>query len=129
RDYVDAEGEVVESFEPTTIRTINIDNIPESEPLTLLLVEDMIMKGENSLACICEQSSSFYNPLRCNPANYINTVDIYEDEFLYTTRNYTVAVPDGYTFSDNFCSPLRFNLNYRPPFVSTENIDIVQQGM
>ncbi len=128
-DYLDADGNVVKSFEPIVQRTIDIDHIPETEPLKLLLVEDMIMKGENSLACVCEQDSDFYNPLRCNPATYTSTVNINPDPLLTTWRNYTVPVPDGYSFNDSFCSPVRFDPNYRPAFVDDANLDIIRQGM
>jgi penicillin-binding protein 2 len=40
-----------------------------------------------------------------------------------------VFVPDNYTFRDRFCTRLRFNSNYRPPFVSSTNMSILEQGM
>ena len=128
-DYLDADGNVAQPFEPIVERTIDIDHIPETQPLKLMLVEDMIMKGKDSLACVCEQDSDFYNPLRCNPATYTNTVNVNPDPLLTTWRNYTVQVPDGYTFSDGFCSPVRFDPNYRPAFVDDANLDIIRQGM
>src|SRR5690606_30522361 len=56
-------------------------------------------------------------------------VDINPDDFEVEWREYTVHLPVNYSFNDSFCSPLRFNSNYEPPFASTENINIVQQGM
>jgi penicillin-binding protein 2 len=129
RDTIDADGNVIDSFEPLVLRDVNIDNLPPDEPITLLYLEDMIMKGENSLACTCEPDSEFYNPLRCNPATYVNQVDVNPDPLLDTWRDYTVHLPVNYDFSDGFCSPIRFDEDYRPPFASTENIAIVQQGM
>ncbi|MCC6805413.1 MAG: penicillin-binding protein 2 [Anaerolineae bacterium] len=129
RDYLDANGNVVEPFEPVIDRTVNIDNIPETEPLTLMIVEDMIMKGENSLACVCESDSEFYNPLRCNPDTYISTVNVSPEDLLYTPRNYRVSVPPDYTWSDGICTSLRFDPNYRPAFVSSQNLAYVRQGM
>ncbi len=129
RDVLDAEGALVRPFAPDVIRTINIDNIPETEPLRLLYLEDMIMQGENSLACRCEPTSDFFSPTRCDPANYVGQVDVNPDPFLETWRPYTVFVPDNYTFRDRFCTRLRFNSNYRPPFVSSSNMSILEQGM
>ena len=37
------------------------------DELTLLLLEDMLMKGESSLACVCEPNSRWYDPFRCDP--------------------------------------------------------------
>lgn len=128
-DMLDANGNVVQPFEPNVDRTINIDNIPETEPLTLMIVEDMIMKGESSLACVCESSSEFYNPLRCNPEAYVSTVNVSADPLLYTPRNYTVAVPLDYTWDDGICTDLRFDSDYRPAFVSSQNLAYIQQGM
>ena len=128
-DYLDADGNIVQPFQPTTIRDVNIDNIPETQPIKLLMVEDMIMQGQDSLACVCEADSPYHNAVRCDPPNYIRQVDVNPDQFLETWRNYTVEVPDGYAFDDSFCAPVRFDPNYKPPFVSTENLDIIRQGM
>lgn len=129
RDMLDVNGNVVESFAPDIDRTINLDTIAPTEPLKLMMLEDMIMKGENSLACMCEATSEFYNPLRCNPNTYVNTVNVNPEENLYTPRNYTIEVPDGYTWTDGICNDVRFDPDYRPPFVSSENLAILQQGM
>ncbi|MBK9750598.1 MAG: penicillin-binding protein 2 [Chloroflexi bacterium] len=129
RDTFNADGEVVDSFEPEVIRTVNIDNLPPDQPVTLLLVEDMIMRGEESLACTCEPDSEFYNPIRCNPATYTGQVNVAQDELETDWREYIVNVPDNYDFADSFCAPIRFDARYRPPFVTTENFSIVQQGM
>jgi membrane carboxypeptidase/penicillin-binding protein len=128
-DFLDANGNIVQSFEPKIDRTINIENIPATEPLRLLIVEDMIMKGANSLACVCEADSEFYNPLRCDPLNYTSTINVSEDPLLYVPRNYTVAVPLDYTWDDGICTDLRFDSDYRPPFVSAQNLAYIRQGM
>ncbi len=127
--FLDAEGNVTQSFQPHVIRTVNIDNHPPDEPLVLLQIEDMIMKGETSLACTCEPDSDSYNPARCDPDGYRNTVDINPDPFIEELRPYRVHVPYNYQFNGGVCSPLRFQPNYQPPFVDTDYIDIVQQGM
>ncbi len=128
-DFLDANGNIVKPFTPTVDRTVNIDAIPETEPITLLPLEDMMIKGEDSLACVCEADSGFYNPLRCDPAHYTATVNVSSDPLLYSERQYTVSVPLDYTWQDGICSKLRFDPNYRPAFVSTENLAIIRQGM
>ncbi|MDL1899684.1 hypothetical protein FBR02_02820 [Anaerolineae bacterium CFX9] len=128
-EQYDVEGNIVRPFEPQPIRNLNLELVPEGEPIHLLYLEDMIMRGPNSLACTCEPQSATYNPLRCNPDTYRGMVDVSQDPFVEEWREYTVWVPEGYTFNQNFCSPLRFNSDYRPPFVSSENIRIAQEGM
>ncbi len=124
---LDAEGNVTQPFTPHVIRTLDLEDT--GDMLVLLPVEDMIMKGENSLACTCEQDNGSYNPLRCDPASYQNTVDINPDPFINETLPYRVHVPLNYTFNGGVCDPLRFNPNYTPAFASQENLEIVQQGM
>lgn len=129
RDTLDVNGNVVEPFAPDIDRTINLDTVAPTEPLKLMMLEDMIMKGADSLACMCESTSPFYNPIRCNPESYVNTVNVNPEENLYTPRNYTIEVPDGYSFTDGICNEVRFDPDYRPPFVSSDNLAIVRQGM
>lgn len=129
RDYLDAQGDVVQAFEPHVLRTINIDMVPEDEPLVLLPLEDMIMKGPSSLACTCERTSEFYNANRCDPENYTNEVDINPDRFLTEMREYRVTMPPFYPFTGNLCNSLRFDPDYTPAFVSTENLNLVREGM
>jgi cell division protein FtsI/penicillin-binding protein 2 len=52
-----------------------------------------------------------------------------EDPLLYVPRNYTVAVPLDYTWDDGICTDLRFDSDYRPPFVSAQNLAYIRQGM
>jgi hypothetical protein len=111
------------------MRDYNIDNLDPNEPITLLLVEDMIMQGESSLACLCEPDSPFYNAIRCDPDNYLRTVDISSDPFIPQLREYTVHIPYNYVFNGGVCEPNRFDDDYRPAFASSENIRLVQEGM
>jgi penicillin-binding protein 2 len=129
REFLDAEGNVTRSFEPHVLRTNNIDNLAPDEPIMLLQIEDMIMKGETSLACTCEPDSDSYNPARCNPQGYSNTVDVNPDPFIEELREYRVHVPFNYAFNGAICDPLRFDPDYQPPFVRSDYISIIQQGM
>ena len=112
RDTLDVNGNVVESFEPDIDRTINLDTVAPTEPIKLMMLEDMIMKGEDSLACVCESSSDFYNPLRCNPDSYVNTVNVNPEENLYTPRNYTIEVPAATLYGQHHRNPVRFDSPY-----------------
>jgi penicillin-binding protein 2 len=136
RDFLDAEGNASEPFEPTVLRHVNLANIQEGEPLQLLLLEDMIIQGENSLACLCEpdnpdigRGNPYYNPARCNPNNYVGTVDIDPTLTGEDLRQYQVHIPLNYTFNGQVCDPLRFNPNFTPAFLSTENMEEVRVGM
>ena len=75
--YLDSTGNVIQSFTPHVIRNVDLADVKGT--LTLLPVEDMMMKGPDSLACICESDSNFYNPIRCNPQTYRNTADVSPD--------------------------------------------------
>jgi penicillin-binding protein 2 len=127
RDFLDAEGNVVQPFEPHILRDFNRDRL--QEPITLLPLEDMIMKGPASLACTCEQSSNFYNALRCDPQGYRNTVDVNPDPFLEDLREYRVAIPPYYAFTGGICNELRFDTDYTPPFISESSVRVAQEGM
>jgi cell division protein FtsI/penicillin-binding protein 2 len=132
RDILDVEGNVTQPFAPQILRTVNLDQVESDEPLTLLLLEDMIMKGPSSLACTCEPDdgpNSFYNPLRCDPESYRNTVDIDPDEFVTEFREYTVHIPLNYSFNGAVCQSVRFDPDYTPAFVKSENLQIVRDGM
>jgi penicillin-binding protein 2 len=127
--FLDAEGRITKGFEPHVLRHLNLDNLGPNETLTLLELEDMIMKGPSSLSCICEPDSAYYNAARCDPEGYRNTVDINPDPFIEELREYRVHVPFNYRFNGRVCNPLRFNSNYQPPFVDAEYIRIVEDGM
>ena len=131
RDFLDAEGNVTRPFEPKTLRTINLNELEPGETPKLLLLEDMIMKGSSSLACMCEDESDnrFYNPNRCDPENYRNTVDIDPDPFLTELIEYGVHIPINYPFNGRVCDPNRFDPTYQPPFMNDENLAITREGM
>jgi len=132
RDFLDEERNIITPFEPKVLRTLNLDLLEPDEPITLLLLEDMLMKGPASLSCICEFDSNFYDPLRCDPDGYRNVVDINEDPFVEDLREYKVHIPLNYTFNGGVCQPIRFRSAanpYQPPFISTENIQLTKEGM
>jgi penicillin-binding protein 2 len=126
KDHLDEEDNVIQPFTPHVLRTVNIDNVPD--PITLLPIEDMIMKGPSSLACTCDSSTEYYNPLRCAPEEYRNTVDINPDAFVEELRQYQIYTPPNYSFVGD-CQPLRFDEEYTPAFMSTDNLAIVREGM
>ena len=127
--FLDAEGAVMRSFQPQALRHLVLDQVPEGERLALTQIEDMIMKGPASLACTCEDTSEFYNPARCDPDTYVNTVDINPDPFLEELREYRVHIPLNYPFNGRVCNALRFDDRYQPPFVDADVLDIVHEGL
>lgn len=129
RDFLDESRQVTRPFAPIVMRTMNLDQANEDGTITLLMLEDMFMKGPDSLACTCERTSEFYNPLRCDPQNYRNTVDLTPDNFLDEPVTYRVHVPYAYRFNTRICDPLRFNRNYLPAFISESSLDYVRRGM
>ncbi|MBZ0277826.1 MAG: penicillin-binding protein 2, partial [Anaerolineae bacterium] len=129
KDFLDAERNVVQPFQPQVERTLNLDTVPTGEPITLMLLEDMIMKGESSLACICEADSEFYNPVRCDPTGYRNQVDINPDPYVTEMREYKVHIPLNYAFNGGVCIPQRFDAEYQPPFMSGDNLQVIREGM
>ncbi|MEO1440047.1 MAG: penicillin-binding transpeptidase domain-containing protein [Chloroflexota bacterium] len=132
RDFLDAEGNTTRPFEPKILRTMNRAELtnPDSE-VTLLLLEDMIMKGGSSLACTCENEvdNEFYNPNRCDPENYRNTVDVNADPLLTELVEYRVHVPINYVFNGNLCDPNRFDQTYQAPFLSDDSLQLTREGM
>jgi penicillin-binding protein 2 len=126
---LDPQGNVVQPFQPHVIRNINLDTLPDT--ITLLPLEDMIMKGGDSLACLCEadDDNPYYNPVRCDPKNYRNKVNISGDNLNPVWREYKVSIPLNYTFNGRICNANRFDKNYQPAFVSQKNISIVEEGM
>lgn len=127
--FLDESGAVIEDSAPIVARTLDLTKPNADGTITLWLVEDMIMKGESSLTCMCEPSSASYNPVRCDPELYRNTVDVNPDPYVEDLRPYRVHVPYNYTFNARVCDPIRFNLNYSPAFISTDSLDIVRRGM
>ncbi len=130
REYTDEDGNVVQPFEPHPLRQLNLDEAEAGAPIQLLMIEDMFMYGQSSLACTCEPTSEWYNPSRCQPDIYTNEVNINPDELgVPDMRPYTVHVPNNYTFNDGYCSPLMFDPNYQPPFMRSEHFQTVEEGM
>ncbi len=132
RDFLDEEREVIEGFQPKVMRTINRELMRPGEELTLLLLEDMLMKGETSLSCVCEPNSRWYDPFRCDPAGYRNTVDLNPDPGIEDLQTYRIHIPLNYSFNGSVCQPVRFrtvNNPYIPPFVSSDTLILVQEGM
>ena len=127
--FLDAEGAVLRSFQPQALRHLVLEEVAEGERLSLTQLEDMIMKGPASLACNCEPDSAFYNPARCDPAGYVNTVDINPDPFMEQLREYRVHIPLNYPFNGRICDPLRFDDDYQPPFVDANVLEIIREGM
>jgi penicillin-binding protein 2 len=128
REYLDAERNITRAFSPTVLRTVNLENVGADGVLTLFLLEDMIIQGPTSLACTCEENSSYFNPSRCNPQGYRAQVDIaagFEEDI----REYRVQIPDQYTFNGNVCESNRWDSNYVPAFISTETMNIIRRGM
>lgn len=132
RDFLDEERRVIESFEPHVLRNLNLDMLNGGEELTLLLLEDMLMKGPSSLACTCEENSEWYDPDRCDPIGYRNTVDIDPDLAVEDLRTYRIHIPLNYSFNASVCQEVRFPnaaRSYVPPFLSRNSLEMVKEGM
>lgn len=129
RDFLDAERNVTVPFEPKILRTINLDYANPDGSIYLLQLEDMIMQGENSLACVCEFDSPYYNPLRCDPENYVGQVDVNQSLDIVDIRDYRIHIPLNYNFNGQICDPARWDSQFVPAFLSTENLEIVRSGM
>ncbi|MXV93332.1 MAG: hypothetical protein F4Z94_07910 [Chloroflexi bacterium] len=132
RDFLDEEREIIEAFQPKILRTINRDRLANGEEMTLLLLEDMLMKRESSLACTCEPDSEWYDPYRCDPAGYRNTVDLNPDPGIEDLHSYRIHIPLNYSFNGSVCQRVRFrgpSEPYIPPFLSQPTLDLVQEGM
>ncbi len=126
--FLDAEGNVVQPFEPQVLRTVDIQSYAPQDELVLMMVEDMIIKGPESLACVCEQTSPFYNPVRCDPQNYRAQVDINRDPFVDDMRAYRVHVPYNYAFNGQICEDIRFDPAYTPAFLSDRALALTMDG-
>jgi penicillin-binding protein 2 len=131
REFLDEEGNAIAPFEPIVARTISLDRAEPDGTITLRLIEDMFIKGADSLSCTCEPDSDFYNPLRCprDPSTYRAEADVNLDKNIYDPRPYRVHIPYGYTFNGGVCNRSRFDPDYVPAFLSEENLRIVRQGM
>ncbi|MBN1200698.1 MAG: penicillin-binding protein 2 [Anaerolineae bacterium] len=127
----DANGNILQDFEPQVARTI----MPKSgEDVVLLLQEDMIINGGNSLVCRCEKTSDYYNEALCNPDGYRSRFDRNPDPAVEDWVEYRVNVPFNYTFNAGVCDQFEFeSLNrqqrYIPAMASRETIELIQRGM
>ncbi|MGJ3238351.1 MAG: penicillin-binding transpeptidase domain-containing protein [Anaerolineae bacterium] len=131
REFFDEEGNIVIPFEPQILRTVNPTEVPAGEPLTLLLLEDMLMYGPTSLACTCESTSPWYDPFRCDPEGYRNIVNL-GTELEPDEREYRIQTPINYTFNGQVCQPIRFTSAdnpYQPAFVNNEALELTRIGM
>lgn len=132
REFLDEERQVIEGFQPKVLRTINREMMNPGDELILLLLEDMLMKGESSLACVCEPNSAWYDPFRCDPDGYRNTVDLNPDPGIEDLQTYRIHIPLNYSFNGSVCQQVRFrtvNTPYIPPFVTASTLDLVREGM
>lgn len=129
REYLDAERNVTRPFSPDVIRTINLERPNPDGSLTLLLLEDMIIHGPSSLACVCEPTSEFYNQARCDPVSYRASFDINPDDGIDDFREYIVHIPEFYTFNGRVCDDVRFDPDYLPAFITSESMQIIREGM
>ena len=132
QDFLDEERRVIEANEAHILRTINRDLLEPGEELTLLLLEDMLMKGPSSLACTCEPNSQWYDANRCDPDGYRNMADLDPDLANEDLQPYRIHIPLNYSFNASVCQPVRFppaTRPYTPAFLSKEALALVQEGM
>ena len=132
REFLDEERQIIEPFKPHILRTLNRRMMGPGDELTLLLLEDMLMKRETSLACICEPNSRWYDPNRCDPPGYRNTVDLNPDPGMEDLHTYRIHIPLNYSFNGSVCQPVRFRVPsepYHPAFISDETLALVKIGM
>jgi len=128
REVIDPQGNIVEPFTPQVLRHVRMEHLPEDAPVTLLLIEDMIMQGAESLACRCDPTSESYNPDRCDPANYSNAFNLGAAPEVFEARTYRIFEPPLFSYLGT-CEPLRFDPDYQPAFATLESIDLIQRGM
>lgn len=133
KNLQDANGNIIQEFGPQPIRTLVRPQ--DGSEAVLLMQEDMLLNGPNSLACLCEPDSEFYDPDRCNPDYHTSHTDA-SGQGAPVTFNYTVHVPFNYTFNGGICDRLEYesiNLNreqeYTPPFADPSTLALVREGM
>lgn len=139
KNLQDSNGNILEVFEPHVARTLLM---PEGDLPVLLLQEDMLIQGENSLVCRCEESSTWYDPDQCNPDTYRAQYDRdpNPDDDVTDIVEYRVNVPFGYTFNGDVCDQLEFESlgreslvqrqhSYFPPFATEWSVGWMQRGM
>ncbi|MBP8973767.1 MAG: penicillin-binding protein 2 [Anaerolineae bacterium] len=139
KNLQDSNGNILQEFEPHVARTLIM---PQDDLPVLLLQEDMLIQGENSLVCRCEESSEWYDPDQCNPDTYRAQYDRdpNPDDDVTDIVEYRVNVPYGYTFNGGVCDQLEFESlgreslvqrqhSYFPPFATEWSIGWMQRGM
>lgn len=137
RNLQDANGNVLEKFEPEVVRSLVLpvgDTLP-----TLFLQEDMLLHGENSLACRCEPDSEHYDKEFCDSVDLNNYTAQFDrdpnlDDDITDIVRYRVHVPDGYSFRAGVCDLLeqegvQRSKHYIPPFATPNTLALMQQGM
>jgi len=138
RNLQDANGNILVEFEPKVARTIVM---PENGEMPILLLqEDMMLQGENSLVCRCEPDSPYYDEALCNPESYIGHVakdpNPNDDVDEIFELDYRVNVPYNYTFNAGVCDELEFksfelnaNRPFIPAFADRSTMDLLNRGM
>lgn len=141
KNLQDARGNILQEFQPRIARTVMMP--PDNEPV-LLLQEDMLLQGANSLVCRCEPTSDYYDPALCNPDTYTAQYDRdpnqAEGDEVHDWVTYRVNVPYNYTFNAGVCDQLEYDSvgleslvqtehNYFPPYVTAETLDWIHRGM
>jgi penicillin-binding protein 2 len=128
----DANGNILQEFGPSIDRTVVL---PEDGDAVLLLQEDMLRRGPESLACLCEKDSLYYNPDLCHPETYTSEFDPNPEDGIEEVIRYRVNVPYGYTFNGGLCvedewASLQRQLGYYlPPFADVDTLAYVRRGM
>lgn len=139
REWLDSEGNVITPFRSKTARTILLPEPGQS--VVLNMREDMYLQGKSSLVCVCEPTSPYKDPT--NREYYDASLPECTDQFKrdykrsFTSTglgeiNYTVHIPYGYRFG-GVCNPLQIDdatyRDYQPPFVTAENVRLIEEGM
>lgn len=133
QEFFDAEGNVLEPFQPQVLRTIVR---PDDGSLPVLTpYEDMLIRGSESLACRCNPYSETYEAAVCDDLlehyEFSYQLDINPDpeaENLETIV-YTVNTTDPRYIAESICRPELQKIDYQPPFVDAASVKIVQEGM
>jgi len=137
RNLQDANGNVLQQLDPQVLRSLVM---PRGDELpVLLLQEDMLLHGANSLACRCEPDSEFYDEDYCSSVDLGNYTAQFDrdpnlDDDITDIVRYRVHIPDGYGFNEGVCDLLEQEgvqraQHYIPPFAEANTLALMQQGM
>ncbi len=135
KEFFDAEGRVLDAFEPKVLRTL-VRPADGSLPV-LTPYEDMLLRGADSLACTCNPRSATYDQPRCEKMmvdyrwSYLLDVNPEpgEDQVELVEVTYTVNTSDPRYIASSICRPDLHDPEYQPPLVEPEHIALVQEGM